>query len=52
MQIKYMEKQIFCKRFEIKNLGEHRDLYLRSDALLIGLELLTDVDDFNGWKRN
>ena len=86
-----MEKQFFCKGFEIKNLGEHRDLYLRSDALLlgdafenfrkmcikiyeldpgkflsalqwawqvalkktsIGLELLTDIDVFNGWKRN
>ena len=35
MQIKYKEKQIFCKRFEIKNLGEHRDFYLRSDALLL-----------------
>ena len=34
MQIKYMEKQFFCKRLEIKNLGEHRDFYLRSDAKL------------------
>ena len=35
MQIKYMEKQFFCKRLEIKNLGEHRGFYLRSDALLL-----------------
>ena len=34
----YMHAKRVCKDFEIKYLGEHHDLYLKSDILL-----LTDV---------
>ena len=27
--------KIICKRFEIKNLGEYHDLYLKGDTLLL-----------------
>ena len=32
----YMNAKIVCKNFEIKNLGEYHDLYLKSDTLLFG----------------
>ena len=28
-------RKIFCEDFEIKNLGEYHDLYLKSDTLLL-----------------
>ena len=34
----YIHGKRICKDFEIKNLGEYHDLYLKSDTLL-----LTDV---------
>ena len=38
MQIMHAHAKRVCKDFEIKNLGEYRDLYVQSDILL-----LTDV---------
>ena len=31
----YMHTEIVCKCFGIKNLGEHHDLYIQSDTLLL-----------------
>ena len=31
----YAHTKRVCKNFEIKNLGEHHNLYVRSDALLL-----------------
>ena len=31
----YRYVKTFCKEFEIKNLGEYYDLYLKNDALLL-----------------
>ena len=31
----YMHTKIVCKDFEINNLGEYHDLYLKSDTLLL-----------------
>ena len=31
----YMHAKRVCKEFEMKNLGEHHDLYLKSDTLLL-----------------
>ena len=31
----YAHKKRVCKDFEIKNLGEHRDLYVENDILLL-----------------
>ena len=31
----YAQAKIFCKDFEIKNLGELHDLYVQSDTLLL-----------------
>ena len=30
-----MQKKKVCKDFEIKNLGEYHDLYLKSDTLIL-----------------
>ena len=36
MQITCMQKEcFFCKDFEMKYLGEHHDLYVQSDTLLL-----------------
>ena len=32
----YMHVKRVCKDYEIKNLGEYYDLYLKSDTLLLG----------------
>ena len=32
----YMHAKRVCKDFEIKNLGEYHDLYLKSNTLLLG----------------
>ena len=34
MQIACLEKRV-CEDFEIKNLGEYHDLYLKSNTLLL-----------------
>ena len=31
----YMHAKRVCKEFEMKNFGEHYDLYLKSDTLLL-----------------
>ena len=31
----YTHAQPACKNFEIKNLGEHHDLYVKSDTLIL-----------------
>ena len=31
----YMHAKRVCKEFEMKNLSEHHDLYLKSDTLLL-----------------
>ena len=31
----YAQAKRFCKNFEINNLGEHHDLYVQSDTLLL-----------------
>ena len=31
----YMHTKRVCKDFEIKNIGEYHDLYLKSDALFL-----------------
>ena len=34
MQITWMQN-VFCKDFEIKNLGGYRDFYVKSDTMLL-----------------
>ena len=35
MEHTYVHTKRVCKNFEIKNLGEHHDLYVQSDRLLL-----------------
>ena len=35
IDVDYVHVKWVCKDFEIKNLGEHHDLYVQSDALLL-----------------
>ena len=35
MGVDYMHEKRVCEDFEIKNLGEYYDLYLKSNALLL-----------------
>ena len=40
----YLHSERLCKDFEIRNLGEYRDFYLKSDALLL-------ADVFENFRR-
>ena len=33
--VDYVHRKRFCKDFEIKNLGEHHNLYVQSDIFLL-----------------